>query len=70
MIDDVLESEYARVTFGIQVNNLQAALDSATRLGDTVVMPASDNGWVFKAQVKDPEGNFLSLIQADKKPIS
>jgi hypothetical protein len=28
-------------------------------------MPATDNGWVHKAQVRDPAGNLLTLIQGD-----
>jgi len=27
-------------------------------------MPATDNGWVTKAQVSDPAGNLVTLIQA------
>jgi hypothetical protein len=27
-----------------------------------VVMPATDNGWVVKAQVADPAGNLVTLI--------
>ena len=35
----------------------------AERLGGEVVMPPTDNGWVVKAQVRDPAGNVLTLIQ-------
>jgi hypothetical protein len=31
--------------------------------GGDVVMPVTDNGWVRKAQVRDPAGNILTLIQ-------
>jgi hypothetical protein len=27
-------------------------------------MPPTDNGWVVKAQIRDPAGNLLTLIQA------
>jgi hypothetical protein len=27
-------------------------------------MPPTDNGWVTKAQVTDPAGNIVTLIQA------
>lgn len=64
----LVESESTGINFGIQVDDLQNALDQATLLGGTVVMPATDNGWVIKAQVQDPAGNLLSLIQADKNP--
>jgi predicted enzyme related to lactoylglutathione lyase len=53
----------ADVTLGIGVPDLAAAVDNATRLGGTVVMPPTDNGWVVKAQVRDPAGNTLTLIE-------
>jgi len=27
-------------------------------------MPPTDNGWVAKAQLQDPAGNLVNLIQA------
>lgn len=60
------ESESTSVTLGIQVDDLDAALTYATQLGGTIEMPATDNGWVTKAMVRDPAGNVVSLIQADK----
>lgn len=36
----------------------------AGRLGAVGVMPPTDNGWVTRAQVKDPAGNVLTLVQA------
>ncbi len=62
------ESETTGVNFGVQVDDLQAAVDKATQLGGTILMPVTDNGWVIKAQVQDPAGNTVSLIQADQKP--
>jgi predicted enzyme related to lactoylglutathione lyase len=32
-------------------------------LGGAITMPATDNGWVRKGQVRDPAGNILTLIQ-------
>lgn len=29
-------------------------------------MPPTDNGYVNKAQIADPAGNIMSLIEADK----
>ncbi|MEL6108984.1 MAG: VOC family protein [Planctomycetota bacterium] len=60
------ESETTSVTLGIQVDDLDAALARASQLGGTVEMPATDNGWVTKAMVRDPAGNVVSLIQSDK----
>lgn len=62
----VAESEAASVVLGIGVADLDAALAKATELGATVIMPATDNGYVNKAQVADPAGNVISLIEDDK----
>jgi predicted enzyme related to lactoylglutathione lyase len=51
------------VTLGIAVESLEQAVGQATELGGTVLMPPTDNGWVAKAQIKDPAGNVLTLIQ-------
>lgn len=45
------------------VPDLDAALARIGSVGGGVVMPATDNGWVRKAQVRDPAGNVLTLIQ-------
>ena len=39
------------------------ALELAEAKGGSVAMPVVDNGWVKKAQVRDPAGNLLTLIQ-------
>jgi len=60
----LVESEAAAdITLGVGVPDLAAAVAAATELGGTVVMPPTDNGWVVKAQVTDPAGNTLTLIQ-------
>jgi predicted enzyme related to lactoylglutathione lyase len=59
----LVEAERAGVTLGVTVPDLDAALVRAAELGGTVEMPATDNGWVTKALVRDPAGNVLSLIQ-------
>ncbi|MGW7824910.1 hypothetical protein ACWGLF_44410 [Streptomyces puniciscabiei] len=41
-----------------------AIIDTERLLGDTVTMPPTDNGWAAKAQVQDPVGDVLNLIQA------
>ena len=63
----LVEAEASTVNIGIQVDDLAAAVQQAEQLGGKVVMPATDNGWVLKAQVQDPAGNLMSLIQADEK---
>ena len=48
---------------GVSVIDLAAAVVEAVRLGGKLVMPPTDNGWVVKAQVGDPAGNVLTLVQ-------
>lgn len=59
----LVEQEQATITLGIVVPDLVAALGDTQRLGGSVAMPATDNGWVRKAQVRDPAGNLLTLIE-------
>ena len=63
----LVESESTTVSLGVQVDDLTVALQRATDLGGTIEMPATDNGWVVKAIVRDPAGNLVSLIQSDKR---
>jgi predicted enzyme related to lactoylglutathione lyase len=60
----LVEADEGSVTVGIAVADLGGAVDRAVSLGGAVVMPPTDNGWVVKAQVTDPAGNLLTLIQA------
>ncbi|GAA4298989.1 VOC family protein [Actinomadura luteofluorescens] len=53
----------ASVCMGVAVPDIEQAVARASELGSDVVMPPTDNGWVTKAQVKDPAGNLLTLIQ-------
>ena len=59
----LIESETTGLTIGIIVPDLDKALEGATREGGTIAMSVVDNGWVKKAQVRDPAGNLLTLIQ-------
>ena len=59
----LIEAETPQVTLGVAVVDLAAAVAEAVRLGGDTVMPPTDNGWVVKAQVRDPAGNVLTLIQ-------
>ena len=58
------EQERAAVVLGVAVADLDAAVKQAEPLGATIVMPPTDNGWVTKAQLRDPGGNLINLIQA------
>ena len=60
----IAEREEASVVLGVAVPDLEAAVKQAEHLGATVVMPPTDNGWVAKAQLQDPAGNLVNLIQA------
>ncbi len=59
----LVEAEVAALTIGIVVPNLTEALATAQNQGGTIAMPETDNGWVRKAQLRDPAGNLLTLIQ-------
>lgn len=59
----LVEQPEAALTLGIVVPDLDGALAQAEARGGRVEMPATDNGWVRKAQVRDPAGNLLTLIQ-------
>jgi predicted enzyme related to lactoylglutathione lyase len=59
----LVEAPDAGLTVGIVVPDLQQALDAVEAQGGAIAMPLTDNGWVKKAQVRDPAGNLLTLIQ-------
>lgn len=57
------------VTFYVAVPNVQAALDTAVRLGGTIVRPVETvPGMVTLAVFKDPEGHVVGLV--DETPPS
>lgn len=60
----IVDAEQSSITLGVVVPDLEQALIRAGDLGGTVTMPPTDNGWAVKAQVQDPVGNILTLIQA------
>lgn len=47
---------------GVTIPDLDATVARVAELGGEVLMPPTDNGWVTKALVTDPDGNQLSLI--------
>ena len=54
----------AFVTFYVEVDDLQAALDKAESLGGKTVMPPMDvPGGPTLAQFTDPEGNLIGLAK-------
>ena len=59
----IVETPEPSLVFGVVVPDLDAALVLAAREGGAVVLPKTDNGWVKKAQIADPAGNTLTLIQ-------
>jgi len=58
----LVEADAGSLTIGIVVDDLAAAVEAAASSGGAVVMPPTDNGWVVKAQVRDPAGNILTLV--------
>lgn len=59
----LVEQPDASLTIGIVVPDLDQALTLAASLGGAITLPKTDNGWVKKAQIADPAGNLLTLIQ-------
>ena len=59
----IVETPTASLTFGVVVPDLEGTLAMAAAKGGRVVLPKTDNGWVKKAQIADPAGNILTLIQ-------
>lgn len=59
----LVEAEEPSLTIGVIVSDLERTLARAQSEGGSVAMPVTDNGWVHKAQVRDPAGNLLTLIQ-------
>ena len=59
----LVESEAASLIMGFVVSGLGQTLEKVIHAGGTILMPATDNGWVKKAQVRDPAGNVLTLIE-------
>ena len=58
------EAEEAKVTIGIVVADIEAALGEAVKHGGSVTMPVVDNGWVRKATLAYPAGNQITVIQS------
>ncbi|MFN0156357.1 MAG: VOC family protein [Gaiella sp.] len=57
------------VTFYVQVDDPQGALDKAVELGGKVVAPVmSIPGMVTLAQFADPEGNVVGLVASETPP--
>jgi predicted enzyme related to lactoylglutathione lyase len=59
----IAEAAEPSVTIALGVHDIDAHLASVVANGGTVVMPATDNGWVTKAQITDPAGNLITLIK-------
>ena len=59
----LVEAKKSAITVGVVVPDLGKALAKAEEGGGKVAMPITDNGWVKKAQVTDPAGNLVTLIQ-------
>jgi predicted enzyme related to lactoylglutathione lyase len=54
----------ARVTFYVEVPDIDATLAKVGALGGGTVMPRMDIGMVIMAQFRDLEGNVIGLIEA------
>ncbi len=59
----LVESETPAITIGIVVPDLDTTLELVAQYDGRIHMPPTDNGWVRKAQVQDPAGNLITLIE-------
>lgn len=59
----IVENPTPALTLSVVVADLAAALVLAEQQGGRVVLPVLDNGWVRKAQIADPAGNLVTLIE-------
>jgi len=59
----LVETEQNSLVMGVVVPDLDRVLTLAAERGGSVALPKLDNGWVKKAQIRDPAGNLLTLIQ-------
>lgn len=54
-----------RVTIYVQVPDLSEAIEKATKLGGSVALPPTKvPGGPRLAQIQDPDGNLMGLIEA------
>ena len=58
----LVEAEQPGITIGLVVPHLEQAVAQVLAHQGSVAMPIIDNGYVRKAQVRDPAGNLLTLI--------
>lgn len=65
----IREAPSPELTIGVGVDNLEQSVRTATTSGGTLVMPPTDNGYVNKAQVADPAGNVITLIENTKPEV-
>lgn len=63
----IREAEASELSIGVGVADLAAAVERAVANGGAIVMPPTDNGYVNKAQVTDPAGNLVMLIENDNR---
>ena len=59
----LVDADDPSLTIGIIVGDIDKALQVTAQSGGAIIMPKTDNGWVTKAQVSDPAGNRITLIQ-------
>jgi predicted enzyme related to lactoylglutathione lyase len=52
-----------RAIFYVQVPSIVDTLDKAATMGGATVMPRTDIGMIVMAQLRDPEGNIIGLVE-------
>jgi len=64
-----MESGSPQATFYVQVDDIQASIDKATKLGGQTVIPVTPiPGMVTFAQFKDIAGNIIGMVASETPP--
>lgn len=62
----LVSSEKTYLSFAVVVPDLDKSLAAVVAEGGRILTPKTDNGWVVKAQIVDPAGNPITLLE-DRK---
>ena len=68
-VGGTMEGGEAQATLYVQVDDIQASLDKATKLGGQTVIPVTPiPGMVTFAQFKDIAGNIIGMVASETPP--
>src|SRR5437867_7417912 len=62
------EGDRTNVVFYVETADIQGTIDKAESLGGKTAAPVTDMGMVIWAQLTDPAGNLIGLVQSAASP--